>query len=126
MVSLAPFDLTSATSTENFMKKKHTLGNTEKTSRGFERIEFSDFNGVQCSLQASSIVVYVKPGTSAIWLGCNYANPRMLVPGKSWQPVPMPSDYLADTRMHLDRKQVEGLISHLQAWLKNGTFRPGK
>lgn len=52
-----------------------------------------------------------------MWLGCNDANPRVLVPGQSWQPVKMPADYLADTRMHLNREQVAALIAHLQSWL---------
>jgi hypothetical protein len=93
------------------------LGAVEPTSRGFERIDFKDHYGVECSLQASSIAIYDKPGTSALWLGCNDANPRVLVPGQSWQPVKMPADYLADTRMHLNREQVAALIAHLQSWL---------
>ena len=75
------------------------LGAVEPTSRGFERIDFKDHYGVGCSLQASSLAIYATPGTSAVWLGCNDANPRVLVPGQSWQPVKMPADYLADTRM---------------------------
>jgi hypothetical protein len=93
------------------------LGAVEPTSRGFDRIDFKDHYGVECSIQASSLAIYGKPGTSALWLGCNDANPRVLVPGQSWQPVKMPADYLADTRMHLNREQVAALIAHLQSWL---------
>ena len=98
------------------------LGCVERTGRGFEIISFEDRYGVKCSLQQSSLAEYEKPGISAVWLGCDDANPRILVPGKSWQPVPMPEGYIADTRMHLDRKQVAALIVHLQNWLDNDTF----
>lgn len=42
--------------------------------------------------------------------------------GVAW-PVPMPPDYIADTRMHLNRAQTRALIRHLQAWLDTGTFK---
>ena len=103
-------------------KKVKSLGALERTSRGFEIIAFEDRYGVGCSLQMSSLAENEKPGTSAIWLGCNNANPRVLVPEKSWQPVPMPDDYIADTRMHLNRSQVAALIVHLQNWLDHDSF----
>lgn len=103
-------------------RKCGPLDPTEKTSRGFEIINFVDIYNVGCSLQMSSIAYCDKPGTSAIWLGCNDANPRVLVPGKSWQPVLMPSDYVANTRMHLDRPRVAALIVHLQNWLDHDHF----
>lgn len=99
-----------------------SLGAVEPTSRGFERIDFKDHYGIECSLQASSLANHANPGTSAVWLGCNDANPRVLVPGEGWQPVKMPADYLADTRMHLNREQVAALIAHLQGWLDADTF----
>lgn len=89
------------------------------TNRGFELIEFKDEYDIECSLQESSLA-----SKRCIWLGCNKANPRVLVPGQSWQPVPMPADYIADTRMHLDEEQVKALIVHLQRWLDAGTFVP--
>lgn len=104
-------------------KRIKKLGKVSKTSRGFEIVEFKDRYGVGCSLQQSSMAEYSTPGISAVWLGCNNANPRILVPGQSWQPVQMPPDYIADTRMHLDRKQVAALIVHLTSWLERGTFK---
>ena len=81
------------------MDKKHKiLGKTEHTYRGFEFIGFKDRYDTPCSLQASSLADYEQPGISAVWLG----------------------DVKA--RMHLDRKQVEALITHLTKWLKDGTF----
>lgn len=98
------------------------LGEVTRTGRGFEMVEFEDCYGVKCTLQASSLAIYEEPGTSAVWLGPDHANPRILVPGKSWQPVTMPDGYLADTRAHLTDEQVRTLIAHLQAWLDTGSF----
>ena len=70
------------------------------TARGFELIEFLDCYDKPCSLQQSSLAIYATPGTSAIWLG------------------------QGDYRMHLEEDQVEALITHLQRWLDDGSFRP--
>lgn len=102
---------------------KQKLGKVGRTPRGFELVKFKDCYGVECSLQASSLATFEKPGTSAIWLGCEDAKPRILVQGQGWQLIPMPPDYLADTRMHLDRRQVASLIAHLQNWLDKDTFK---
>lgn len=74
------------------------LGRVKRTARGFQWIEFTDYYGEQCSLQASSLAIYDKPGTSAIWLG------------------------LGEDRMHLDVEHVEKLVAHLKAWLRKGKF----
>ena len=90
------------------MKTKiECLGEVKHTTRGFELIEFSDHYGRQCSLQMSSLAVYEKPGISAVWLGCEKAR----------------SDPKIPPRMHLNRKQVAGLIAHLKSWLNNDTFK---
>ncbi len=78
--------------------KTKPLGRVTRTNRGFELIEFLDLYECKGSLQASSLAIYVKPGTSAIWLGRE------------------------DYRLHLDRDQVKALVRHLQSWLKNDTF----
>lgn len=96
-------------------KTKPSLGAVERTDRGFELIQFKDSYGVDCTLQQSSIATEFR-----IWLGCDDANPRVLVPGAGWKGLKMPPDYLADTRMHLTQDQVEALIVHLQHWLKTG------
>lgn len=108
------------------MNKELQLGTVEWTSRGFEIVEFDDHYGVKCSLQMSSLADHPDPGTSAIWLGCNDANPRTLVPGEGWKPFPMPQDYLADTRMHLNQDQVKALLVHLKHWIEHGSFAPQK
>ena len=94
------------------------LGKVRKTPRGFKRIDFIDRYDVKCSLQQSSLAT-----EDAIWLGPNDADPRVLVKGDGWKPVPMPADYHANTRMHLNRDQVIALVAHLNAWLKSGSFK---
>ena len=88
---------------------------SKPTARGFSRFEFSDRNQVSCSLQQSSLAT-----ESAIWLGCNAADPQVLVPGEGWKPVPMPEGYIANTRMHLTQDQVKALLPHLQRFAETG------
>ena len=102
----------------------NTLGTTEQTNRGFTIIHFEDINGVLCSLQESSVAINNIPGSGALWIGCDEPKPRTLIPGKGWTPIAMPEDYIADTRMHLNRKQVKALIRHLKVWIKKGTLQP--
>lgn len=110
------------------------LGATERTSRGFEFVNFKDHYGVPCSLQASSLAIYCKPGTSAVWLGCDDAQPKIMASDAArlgiktdapcgWIPYPIPDEVLLSTRMHLNREQVAGLIAHLQSWLDRDTFK---
>lgn len=104
------------------------LGETSKTGRGFGIVEFVDRNGRDCSLQASSAIddeeegAWENPGSSAIWLGCNDANPRIFIEDKGWTDIPMPKGYIANTRMHLSRTQVKALIVKLQCWVDTGSF----
>ncbi len=86
-----------------------------KTERGFHVVNFIDRYGVPCSLQESSLAT-----EEAIWFGCNNANPRHLVIGKGYVPVVMPEAYVADTRMHLNRKQVAALLPHLKKFVEKG------
>lgn len=86
-----------------------------KTERGFSRLDFTDRYGVKCSLQKSSLAT-----EDCIWLGCNDANLRVIVPGKGWTPMPMPDGYIADTRMHLTQEQVRTLLPYLIAFANTG------
>lgn len=88
------------------------------TERGFSRIEFVDRRGVGCSLQASSLAM-----EDAVWLGCNNADPRTHSPREGWEPVPMPAEYVANTRMHLTREMVADLLPHLQKFVDEGSIR---
>ena len=74
------------------------LGKVGKTDKGFELINFIDLDGNKCSLQQSSLAVFLEPGQSAIRLGR----------GKD--------------RIHLDLEQVDALIMHLRAWREGGSF----
>ncbi len=85
------------------------------TERGFAIVNFIDDNGVSCSLQKSSSTMKDK-----IWLGCNDAEPKVLIHGEGWKSVEMPEGYIANTRMHLTRKQVALLLPHLERFVDTG------
>lgn len=70
----------------------------EKTERGFEIIRFTDFYGAECSLQQSSLALYNKPGSSAVWFGAG------------------------DERMHINLELVKELLPYLQNWVEGGSF----
>lgn len=93
------------------------IGKVGTTARGFELVEFTDFYDVKCSLQQSSLAT-----EDAIWLGCDEANPRVLVPGEGWTKIDLPENTVCDTRMHLNREQVERLVESLSLWLDTGSF----
>lgn len=85
----------------------------EKTCRGFDYSEFVDSYGAKCSLQMSSSAEEPK-----IWLGCDDADPKMLASktpegGNGWVSIPMPDEYIANTRMHLTMKMVRRLLPSL-------------
>jgi hypothetical protein len=117
------------------MKRNPKLGKVGRTHRGFEIIEFTDRYAVPCSLQASSLAEYQTPGISAVWLGPNDADPKVMASQASafgvktkettgWVPYPIPEGVSLNTRAHLDRKQVKALLGHLVAWLYTGSFAP--
>lgn len=103
---------------------------SERTERGFAIVKFRDAYGVECSIQQSSAIDFdtedglERPGTSYLWLGCDDAAPQYFVPNGNppWRPVEMPEEYVANTRMHLNRDQVKMLIASLNAWLDTGEF----
>ncbi|HEX5426524.1 MAG TPA: hypothetical protein VFW94_23455 [Candidatus Acidoferrales bacterium] len=86
-----------------------------ETNRGFQILEFTDLYGVACNIQKSSLA-----NEHAIWIGCEDANPEVLIPGHGWTPVPMPEEYVANTRMHLNREQVAALLPILQRFVDTG------
>ena len=87
----------------------------EKTIRGFKLATFKDHNDVPCSIQKSSLAF-----EDAIWFGCDDADPKYLKPGQGWTKCEMPIDYIANTRMHLTREQVEKLLPILQHFVDKG------
>ena len=83
----------------------------KKTSRGFARLDFKDFNGEECSLQKSSIVATTASDeeVEAVWLGCN----KNTTPHLGHELAP---------RMHLTRAQVATLLPFLQQFVMTGEF----
>ena len=91
------------------------------TARGFARYEFTDENGVACSLQKSSAAE-----EDLIWLGCNEIGLKRFTPGVGWQTVelhqggPGEVSHIANTRMHLKREQVAELLPLLNKFVETG------
>ncbi len=111
-----------------------SLGKVSKNERGFEFVKFNDLYNAECSLQMSSLAHYEKPGTSAVWLGVDDPDPKILaseaashgiksIETTGWVTYPIPDNVVLSTRCHLDRDQVEALIKHLQKWLEDDTFK---
>lgn len=89
----------------------------EKTSRGFSYLEFTDSNGLKCSLQKSSAAMQDK-----IWLGID--KPKLTVfenasCGK-YIIADMPEQFQVNSRMHLTQEQVAELLPHLQRFVETG------
>lgn len=105
---------------------------TRENARGFEIAEFVDTHGVGCSIQQSSAIG--PEGTASfLWIGPNQANPRIMASQAAkhgvetteitgWVPFPVPDGVLMNTRMHVDRKQVEDIVAHLMTWLRTGSL----
>lgn len=92
----------------------------EKTPRGFALIEMVDLYGKKFSIQKSSL------GTEdAIWLGIDDPEPVILASeiidgGTGWAKYPLPAGVEINTRMHLSREQVAGLLTILQKFVETG------
>ena len=98
---------------------KTPLGPVTDTNRHFELILFRDRYETPCSLQQSSIFDDEhanQPGATAVWLGVDRQTNRR--DGMF--------DAANQTRMHLDRKQVQSLVAVLETWLKCGSFTEDK
>lgn len=88
-----------------------------KTARGFSYDKFTDRNGVECSIQKSSIAT-----EDCIWLGCNDADPKYFVPNgnPSWRKLEVPETAQFNTRMHLTREMVMELLPALVKFATTG------
>ena len=107
-----------------------------QTNRGFMLNEFTDRNGIKCSIQQSSAIgdeedAMERPGSSVLWLGVDDAQPVIMAvdaqkvgiethKNYGWIPYPIPKEVLLHTRMHLSRQQVISLINSLQHWVDTG------
>lgn len=103
---------------------------TEKTSRGFAYMSFSDVHGNSCSIQKSSLAEL-----DCIWIGLNDANAQILArhairlglkpeeggdKDNGWVPYSIPEEVSLSTRMHLSREQVKALLPILRKFVKTG------
>ena len=100
-----------------------------KTNRGFERQDFYDDYGLECSIQESSAVV------PHIWLGVNHAPVKVMrkdlsgisisMPSpecneREWCTINLPVDALVESRMHLNREQALDLSKKLAYFSEHG------
>jgi hypothetical protein len=115
------------------------IGESSRTNRGFEKVVFKDEYGKACYIQESSRAVCenddgtVDDPLGWIWMGIENAEPKImkrdalklgmpLPPGEvtGWTSFPIPDEVLLTTQMHLNEKQVRGLIARLNIWLETG------
>lgn len=96
----------------------------EFTSRGFGKVSFSDCNGVECSLQESSLAT-----DNAIWLGANKIGLKYFKAFQGgWKDMPEVDEfrinehYSANTRMHLTQEQVKKLLPFLIHFAETGNI----
>jgi len=96
---------------------------TKPTQRGFERGQFTDRNGVSCSIQESSAA----DDEGLLWLGCNDIGLMKFTPyAGGWKPVELEMDFnggayhSANTRMHLTQSMVRDLLPLLQHFAETG------
>jgi len=100
-----------------------------KTQRGFEITEFEDTYGVKCSLQMSSSAM-----EDRVWFGVDNADPKIMVSkakehglephgDNGWVEYPILEDVVLNTRMHLNRDQVEQLLPYLKRFVETGNLQ---
>ncbi|CCF19126.1 conserved protein of unknown function [Pseudorhizobium banfieldiae] len=88
------------------------------TQRGFVVAEFVDRSGVSCSLQESSLA-----NEASLWLGCDDADPKILLPDRGWTQHPFLPGTVFNTRMHLTQDMVKDLLPYLQHFAEHGDLR---
>ena len=103
-----------------------------KTLRGFELQIFKDDYGKKCSIQESS-------APSHIWLGIDRPKVNIMYKDRNkligidkvekddpdtgdggWCTIPLPSEVLIMSRMHLNREQAKELADKLNYFAENG------
>jgi hypothetical protein len=97
---------------------------TTHTNRGFCISKFLDANGVDCSVQESSIMA----DEGHIWLGCSEIGLKKFTPYKGCEDVPLEQDapygvtHSANTRMHLSQSHVAELLPVLAYFVEHGSL----
>lgn len=95
--------------------------NKTKTERGFALGKFTDRNGIECSIQKSSIAT-----EDCIWFGADKLGIKEFEAYKGWKDRPefdestIEHHYIGNTRMHLTQKQVQELLPLLQKFAETG------
>lgn len=98
------------------MAKQIDVLKLKPTARGFLRADFTDGNGVECSIQESSVAE-----EPYLWLGCNEPNAKSFPgDGTGWHDFPLPENVQCTTRMHLTIEQVEALLPLLERFVARG------
>ena len=103
----------------------------EKTSRGFDYIEFTDSYGTKCSLQKSSSAMEDK-----IWFGVNDVNPQIMASDarklglnpteqNGWVNFEIPKEVIFSDRMHLTQQMVHDLMPALIEFADTGDLEDG-
>ncbi len=92
----------------------------EKTERGFSKGKFKDRDGMQCSIQESSIAA-----EACIWLGASKIEIQIGYPWREISEEDIKSRFNAteivgNNRMHLNRKQVKELLPLLINFVETG------
>lgn len=90
------------------------MAKIKKTARGFNYTDFKDFNGVPCSMQASSVAT-----DNCIWLGADDIGLKQFKNGY-WGDVDTNENYIANNRMHLSQDQVKKLLPLLTHFALTG------
>lgn len=86
------------------------------TRRGFAIGGFKDANGVECTIQKSSVAT-----DDLLWVGCMEPNPKIMPgDGTGWHQYQFPENVHCTTRMHLTREMVADLLPHLQRFVDTG------
>lgn len=99
----------------------------KKTERGFAFLNFKDKNGVECSIQQSSLAT-----DECIWFGADKIGLKEFVAHRqpnAWEDKPEVDEnsishhFIANNRMHLTRKQVAKLLPILQKFVDTGNLK---
>lgn len=93
----------------------------DRTQRGFAIANFVDHNGVEFSIQKSSLAT-----EDCVWLGANKIGLKEFVSGRqpAWEDINLDDTdthhCIANTRMYINREQAAMLAQFLQRFADTG------
>lgn len=97
------------------------MSEVKYNQRGFAYSEFKDRNGVECSIQKSSLAT-----EDAIWFGANKMDIKEFTAFKGWVDHPefdestIEHHFVGNNRMHLTRQQVMDILPTLMTFVSTG------